>query len=289
MNRQERLKLAIDYIEDNLAGEISIDNAAKIACYSKYHFHRVFYSCFNITFADYVRKRKCTLAAADLIRGKEKVMDIALKYGYESPNAFTRIFRQTHGVNPGKVRSSQAKLATYNRIYVPAEIAGMEKIDYKIVERPSFNVVGKSKRFEFNEFTKNGSKFWKDYVRSAEYKALGQLTKGKPGQVTGAPLLSVYFPEEKSKRDEFLDVLGVESITGMDATSYETHRVPSAIYAEFECTYKTSMKTNRYIYGDWFSATGYERDGTKPDIVAYFPIPYRPFSEMGVRWWIPVV
>jgi len=58
---------------------------------------------------------------------------------------------------------------------------------------------------------------------------------------------------------------------------------------EFNCTYQSSMKTNRYIYGEWFSSTGYEHDGNKPDIAAYFPVAFRPIKEMGIRWWIPIV
>ena len=289
MSWLKRMNLAIDYIEENLCGEISIEDVAKIACCSKYHFHRVFYSCFDITFAEYVRKRKFTLAAVDVIGGKEKIMDIALKYGYDSPNAFTRAFRNIHGINPSEVRSSQVKLATYNRVFFPSEAIGVEKMDYRIIDKPSFKVIGKSKSFEFNEFSKNGQKFWKEYVSSDQYKALCQVSNGKPGLLTGAPLLTVYFPKEKSKRGEFLDVLGLEFTADSHTKPFEVHTVPSATYAEFECSYRSSMKTNRYIYGKWFSATGYERDGDKPDIVAYFPMPYRHFSEMGVRWWVPII
>ena len=288
MSWLKRMNLAVEYIEENLNGDIAIDDVAKVACCSKYHFHRVFHACFNVTFAEYVRKRKFTLAAVDVISSQERIMDIALKYGYDSPNAFTRAFRSVHGVNPSEVRSSQVKLATYNRVFFPSEAIGIEKMDYQIVDKPAFKVLGKSKRFEFDDFAKNGQKFWKEYVSSEEYKALCQLSNGKPGVITGAPLLTAYFPKENSKRDEFLDVLGIEFISNKKIKPFEAHKVPSATYAEFECTYRSAMKTNRYIYGKWFSATGYQRDGNKPDIVAYFPMPYRHFSEMGVRWWIPV-
>ncbi len=289
MSWLERMNSAIEYIEENITGEIVIEDVAEIACCSKYHFHRVFYSCFNITFAEYIRRRKFTLAAVDVVSNREKIIDIALKYGYDSPNAFTRAFRNIHGVNPSEVRLSQVKLATYNRVFFPSDTIGVEKMDYQIVEKPSFTIIGKSKSFDFDEFAKNGKKFWKEYVDSDEYKALCQLTNGKPGLLTGAPLLTAYFPKENSKLDEFLDVLGIEFISDSHATSFEIHTVPSATYAEFECSYRNAMKTNRYIYGEWFSATGYERDGDKPDIVAYFPMPYRHFSEMSVRWWVPVI
>jgi len=289
MNWPERMSLAINYIEDNLKGDVSIEDVAKIACCSIFHFHRVFFSYFNITIAEYLRRRKFTLAAVEVVNSRSKIMDIALKYGYDSPNAFTRAFRNFHGVNPSEARASQLELSSYSRATLPIETRQVEKMNYKIVEKPSFKIIGRSKRFEFNDFAKNGKKFWKEYVGSDEYKTLCQIGNGKPGSVTGAPLLTAYFPREKSKLDEFVDVLGIESIADTDSSQFEIHTVQPARYAEFNCSYKSSMKTNRYIYGEWFSATGYERDDNKPDIVAYLPMPYRHFSEMAVRWWVPVV
>lgn len=289
MSWSQRINLVIEYIERNLNGAITTEDAAKIACCSKYHFHRVFFSYFRVTFAEYIRARKFTLAAVDVVNGEERILDIALKYGYESPNAFTRAFRNIHGVNPNEARLTQVKLATYSRVSFPIKERGIEKMDYKIIERPSFNVVGKSKSFDFDEFYKNGKQFWKEYVSTDEYKALCQLTNGKPGPVTVAPLLTAYFPKEKSKLDEFIDVLGLEVTSDIQTEAFEVHTVPPATYAEFDCSYRSAMKTNRYIYSEWFSATGYERDGDKPDVVAYFPMPYRHFSEMGVRWWVPII
>ena len=115
------------------------------------------------------------------------------------------------------------------------------------------------------------------------------MTHGRPGQVSGAPLLTAYFPKEKSKLDVFNDVFGIELNSDINTEPFELHTVPPATYAEFNCSYRNAMKTNRYIYGEWFSATGYERDGDKPDVVAYFSMPYRHFSEMAIRWWVPIV
>ncbi len=289
MSWSERMNLAIDYVEENLDNAITLEEAAKVACCSKYHFHRVFFSSFDVTFAEYIRKRRFTLAAADILSEEMRIVDIALKYGYNSPNAFTRAFRNIHGINPSDVHASPVRLTSYKRVSFPLEKTGVEKMDYRIVKRPTFDMIGRSKDFVFDDFVKNGSKYWKDYVSSDSYKKLYQLTHGKPGPVSGAPLLSCYFPKENSKTDEMTDVLGLEVTPNMSIGNYKIHTVPEATYAEFDCTYRTSMKTNRYIYGEWFSATGYERDGNNPDIAAYFPIAFRPMGEMGVRWWIPVV
>ncbi len=289
MSWQNRMSLVLEFVEDNLNGDICVDDVARIACCSKFHFHRVFHSYFDVTFAEYVRRRKFTLAAVDILGSQEKIIAIATKYGYASPNAFTRAFRGVHGVNPSQLRSTRVKLASYNKASFSSERIGVEKMDYRIIEKPSFQVIGKSKRFEFEDFSKNGKKFWKEYVGSNEYKSLCELTDGRPGLVSESPLLTVYFPDERGNQDTFVDVLGIECESRRNTKPFEVHTVPKATYAEFECTYRGAMKTNRYIYGEWFSATGYERDGSKPDVVAYFPMPWRHFSEMGLRWWVPVI
>ncbi len=288
MSWSDRLNRAIEYIEHNLDADLCVDDVAEITCCSRFHFHRMFLASFDITLADYVRNRRFTQAAIDVVNSDAKIVDIAMKYGYVSPNAFTRAFREVHGVNPSEARREQVRLTTHDRASLPLETREVNKMDYKIVEIPSFKIIGKSKHFEFNDFAKNGPKFWKEYVASDEYKALCRISQGRPGAVTGAPLLSAYFPEEKSERDEFVDVMGIEHGAGNHPESYECHVVPAATYAQFECSYLGSMKTNRYIYGEWFAATGSERDSDKPDIVSYFPMPFSHFSQMAVRWWIPI-
>ena len=289
MNWSQRMNAAIEYIEKNLGEPLSLEDVAKVACCSKYHFHRIFFAHFEVTCSEYIRRRKLTLAAVEIMNSDKNIVDISLSYGYESANAFTRAFRNIHQVNPSMLRSGSVTLSSYNQVFFPSEYRGGEKMDYKIIQRPEFNLVGKSKHFDFDTFVKDGSKFWKEYVTSSDYQKLYNITDGRPGSVTNAPLLSVYFPKEDRKRDEFIDVLGVEATTDMAGNEFEAYTVPLATYAEFNCTYKTSMKTNRYIYREWFSSTGYERDGNKPDIVAYFPIPFKPMTEMRIRWWIPVI
>ncbi|MEL7043511.1 MAG: hypothetical protein AAGL66_00615 [Pseudomonadota bacterium] len=127
------------------------------------------------------------------------------------------------------------------------------------------------------------------YVGSEEYRSLIAIGQGRGGAVSEASLLSVYFPLEDSHRETFVDVLGIEVSEDSDSSKYSSHPVPAATYAEFTCTYRSSMKTNKHIYGEWFAATGYERDGSKSDVAAYFPLAFRPINETIVRWWIPVV
>lgn len=289
MTWQQRINAAILFIENNLASTINLQDVASAAYCSKYHFHRVFYGHFNITPAEYIKRRKLTIAAATLLNTTKNILDIANEFGYDSPNAFTRAFRAVHGVNPSLARRNRLTLKSYQRISFADKPQIGENMNYKIVTIPDFKIIGRSRSFEFDRFVKEGPKFWKEYVNSDEYIKLTKINNSVPRPITNAPMLSAYFPTENGSRDEFTDVLGVEAVNSEELQGFEIHSVANATYAEFECTYNTSMKTNRQIYGEWFASTGFERDGNKPDIVSYFPIPFKPMGAMRVRWWIPIV
>lgn len=100
----ERLNKSIHYIEDHLTDEIDIGQLARIAYCSTYHYQRMFTYMAGITLSEYIRRRKMSLAAVDLQSGKERVIDIAEKYGYQSPTAFNRAFQSFHGIAPSSVK-----------------------------------------------------------------------------------------------------------------------------------------------------------------------------------------
>ena len=102
----KKLGAAVAYIENNLDGEISYDEAARIACCSPYYFQRVFSYVSGVSLAEYIRRRKMTQAAFDLQRTDSMVLDVALKYGYSSPTSFNRAFQKVHGIAPTAARTA---------------------------------------------------------------------------------------------------------------------------------------------------------------------------------------
>lgn len=102
MDRSDKMNAAISYIEDSLVDEIDFNIAAEKVCCSLFHFQRMFFAIIGMTPSEYTRRRRLTLAAKELASGGGKVIDVAMKYGYESPEAFTRAFRNLHGINPGR-------------------------------------------------------------------------------------------------------------------------------------------------------------------------------------------
>ncbi len=289
MEWSDRMNSAIEYIESNLDKEIIISDVAERAFCSSFHFQRMFYAIIGITPAEYIRRRRLTLAAAELAVGNTRVVDIALRYGYESPNAFTRAFKNMHGINPREARSLEVKLSVYNRVSFHVEIKGGNDMEYRVVEKPSFEVTGKAMNFTHEKFFREAPKFWKEYVCTKEYQALWGITNGRWGNITGAPLMSVYLPDDKDGKDSLTDIFCIEKSPEMNTEKFDVFRIPPATWAEFHCTYQTSLKMNKFIYGEWLPSSGYERDEQKPDIAAYFPVAFMSTRGMGVRWWIPVV
>ena len=127
----ERLNGAMSYIEENLKNEIDYDKAAKIACCSTYHFQRMFSYMANMTLSEYIRRRRMSLAAVDLQNG-EKIIDVALKYGYTSPTAFNRAFQGVHGIAPSLLRSDGVSVKSYLPISFKITIKGAEEMNYRI-------------------------------------------------------------------------------------------------------------------------------------------------------------
>ena len=193
MEWSERMNAAIAYIEDNLAGEIDFSEAAKESCCSTFHFQRMFFALNGLTPAEYARRRRLTLAARELLSGEEKVIDIAMKYGYDSPDSFTRAFRNMHGVTPQAAREPGVKLMAFPRISFYIVLKGGNDMDYRIIEKPAFPIALTKRQFT----TANGQNFvqipkwWDEFLKSPECNGLMALTGGKPGAVTGGGMLGI--------------------------------------------------------------------------------------------------
>ncbi|SDT11259.1 AraC family transcriptional regulator [Paenibacillaceae bacterium GAS479] len=132
MDRARKMNAALDYIESNLTSEISYAEAAARAGCPAYHFQRMFSYLAGFPLSDYIRRRKLTLAAADLQVDGSKVIDISLKYGYESPEAFTRAFGQLHGLAPAEARKPGARLIACPRLTFQFEPLGGINMNYRL-------------------------------------------------------------------------------------------------------------------------------------------------------------
>ncbi len=142
MDWLDRMNDTMDYIEAHLADDISYDKIAQLACCSTYHFQRMFPFITGVTLSEYIRRRRLTLAAFELQTTNTKVIDLAIKYGYESPEAFTRAFKDIHGVAPISARYIGVSLKAYPRMTFQISIKGDIEMNYRIEQRESFEMFG---------------------------------------------------------------------------------------------------------------------------------------------------
>ncbi|MEK3946059.1 AraC family transcriptional regulator [Paenibacillus sp. FSL H3-0310] len=142
MDWLDRMNSAMEYIETNLADTISFDEIAQIACCSTYHFQRMFPFITGVSLSEYIRRRRLTLAAFELQTTDSKVIDVAMKYGYDSPEAFARAFKNLHGIMPTSARDTGVSLKAYPRMSFHISIKGDVEMNYRIEQRGSFEMFG---------------------------------------------------------------------------------------------------------------------------------------------------
>ena len=139
---------AIDYIENNLDEKLDYEEIARQAYSSSYHFMRVFSILCGYTLGDYIRNRRLTLAGTELANSGAKVIDVAVKYGYDSPDSFSRAFNRFHGVSPSVARMGGVALRSFSRIHLNLSLEGGGSLTYRIEEKEAHVFTGYSKRFE---------------------------------------------------------------------------------------------------------------------------------------------
>lgn len=139
----EGITNAIAYMEENLTENIDIDEIASCAYVSSFYFQKIFSALCGFTVGEYIRNRRLTLAAQELCSTDRKVIDIALKYGYDSPDGFARAFARFHGVSPSAAREQGCKLNSFASLKIKLTLEGGTMLEYKIVEKAQFTVMGK--------------------------------------------------------------------------------------------------------------------------------------------------
>ncbi|MGW1866200.1 AraC family transcriptional regulator [Streptomyces mauvecolor] len=142
----KRLNQAMDHIEDRLDGDIDVGELARIAMTSEYHFRRLFSALAGMPLSEYVRRRRLTVAGAEVLAGQRTLLDVAVRYGYTSGEAFARAFRAVHGVGPGEARRTGAALRSQPRMSFRLIVEGSTSMRYRVVEKEAFHLVGRKAR-----------------------------------------------------------------------------------------------------------------------------------------------
>ena len=171
------LQNAIDYIEENLCEELEISKIAARAYLSPFYFQRIFNASCGFTVGEYIRNRCLSCAAEELSRSDVKVIDVALKYGYDSPDSFARAFAKFHGISPSTAKEKGAKIKGFAPLVINLTMKGGTFMNYKIVEKSAFTVMGKCRKFNAETSYVEIPKFWKEHYATGG----GEVIRGMFG------------------------------------------------------------------------------------------------------------
>lgn len=264
----EKMNAAVEYMEDNLDGEIDYKVIAQKACSSLYQFQRIFSFVINVPMSEYIRRRRLTLAAFELQNSAMKVIDIALKYGYDSPEAFARAFQAMHGVSPTMARISGTKLKAYPRITFQISIKGAIEMNYKIEKGTEFVIQGVDRLFDLDneeECYQEIPKLWEELCSSGELEKMINLAqtdckKGSAYPVIACSAMLGYGAKFRYiigipslDKNEGLKEYSELAVKGVDLWAvFRTEAVPNAEIG------LAIQKTNQKIYTEWLPTSKYE-------------------------------
>lgn len=274
---------AVEYMEEHIEEPFDVSVVAKAAYSSTFHFQRMFYMLTGITVAEYLRKRRLTLAAQELAITKSKVLDVAIKYGYDTPESFSKAFRRVHGISPSAARESEANLKAYPRISFQLSLKGDKDMDYRIVEKEAFQVVGKAKKIS----TKDGAnfkqvpEFWQKSMQEKTFDTLAPYNKTNN-------YLGICLDMEMDK-EQFVYMIAVESDRVVQSNELVTRTIPASTWAVFTSNgpLPTAIqKVIKRVWEEWFPATGYEHAGTA-EIEVYLPGDGNA-EDYKCEIWIPI-
>lgn len=279
----EKLNQSINYLEDNLSETISYEHAAQIACCSTFHFQRMFSYMAGIPLSEYIRHRRMTAAAFDLMNSDMKVIDVAMKYGYESPTSFNRAFQSVHGVSPSAARSQGVVLKAFPRINFKISIIGDAEMEYKIEKKEAIRIVGVKERFTMNveESFAKVPVFWQETTRKGMIPQMCSVMNQEPSGVLGISACM--------DGNEFDYYIGVASDKPVPEGMSELV-IPACTWAIFESTGPMPdalQNLQKRIYTEWLPTSGYEYADVA-DIEVY-PEGDQFSDSYKCEAWLPVV
>ena len=259
MNFLEGMNSAIGYIEDRLAEEIDYQEVARRAYCSEYHFKRMFSSLAGVSLSEYIRRRRLTLAGLELIGSRVRILDVAVKYGYSSADAFARAFQAVHGMTPSEARSGSQPLKAYPRLSFQLTVRGGDAMNYRIVEKEAFRIVGVMKRVPivFQGVNPDIAAL----AQSLDMKGIAELKHLSNVEPRGIVSASANFSEgrmeERGELDHYIGVVTTEA-----CPPHWSHlEVAASTWAVFEAVGPFPAALQNVwgrIYSEWFPSSSYE-------------------------------
>ncbi|MFE2727857.1 GyrI-like domain-containing protein [Kitasatospora sp. NPDC059327] len=256
----EQVNRAMEYVEEHLDGQLDVAELARIARTSEYHFRRMFSALAGMPLSEYVRRRRLTVAGAEVLAGERTLLDVAVRYGYTSGEAFARAFRAMHGVGPGEARRGGAVLRSQPRMSFRLVVEGSSTMEYRIVEKPAFRVVGRRARVPLVHEGVNPA--IAAFIRGIAPEVVDRIAALSDQEPDGVVSVTEFFTDSREEGVE-LDyyhavVAGADTVVpdGLDV-----REVPAGTWAVFSDTGtfpQALQEMWRDVYTQWFPSNPYE-------------------------------
>ena len=270
----EGIQNAVKYMEDNITEELDIGDIAARAYVSPFHFQRIFSVLCGFTVGEYIRSRRLSLAAQELSASDIRVIDAAVKYGYDSPDSFARAFTRFHGISPSAAKERGAELKAFAPLRIKLTLEGGTMLEYTIVEKAAFTVMGRSRTFNADTSYAEIPKFWQEHMARCEREKVcgmyGVCLDGD-GKHFEYLIADNYIPQKEVP------------------AGYVTKTIPAGTWAIFPCKGdlpRTLQDVNTIIWSEWLPNCKEYKLAGNYNIEAYFPP-----DESGVtsgEIWVPI-
>lgn len=280
MNWIESLQHAINYMEEHLLEPITIQHIADQAHLSPFYFQRNFALLTDVTVAEYLRRRRLTLAAHELVHSDNKIIDLAHKYGYDTPESFSKAFRRQHGIAPSETRKHSTSLKSYNRLVIQVNLKGVEPMNYKIIEHPGFSLVGIKQIFSYEdgENLREIPKMWQKAYHDGIEDQLFELNNGAISGILGVCV------DQSELQDKQMEYWIATAYNGDTPEGLSHLQIPASKWSVFEVEgpMPASMQNLwKQIIAEWFPSNSYEH-AYLPELEVYGG------PNVAPQIWIPI-
>lgn len=243
------LNRAIDYIESHLLEGLTCEEVAAHVYISNFHFQRCFSLLTGMTVGEYIRNRRLSLAGQDLVASDKKVIDVALKYGYETPESFAKAFTRFHGVTPTQAKFEGSELKFFHRLIIKIKLEGGTVMDYRIITKSSFQVLAMTRTFKAESSFRDLPEFWTEYFS----KGYGKIVEGTFGVCQ----------QESPDSEYFQYSIGCECSQGhYIPDGFGIITIPASRWAVFKCVGPMPNAIQdvwKRIYSEWLPQAEYDR------------------------------
>ena len=241
MDWVESIHRAIQYIEAHLREDLSICAVAQQAALSPYYFQKGFTMLCGMTVGEYIRQRRLSAAGLEVLMTDRKIIDIALEFGYDAPDSFTKAFARFHGVTPAALRKSGGAVRSFAPLRIKVTLEGGQNMDCRIQKKEAFTVLCRAKTFRYEEGAEQVPRFWAEHFRTGG----GETVHGMYGINLDESMGGSEF--------EYLIADNYDPVKEIPA-GFITRTIPAYTWAVFPCTGKMPqalMELNRQIFSQW--------------------------------------